>query len=97
MATCPAGSYCGTGEKLPNYCPPGSYGSASATATDTCASCPIDYYCPEYGMQDPSGFGNTYKCPDGYLCLGSAIHPSNRDDVTIKFCPVGFFCTQALG
>lgn len=90
MQDCDPGSYCGVGEILPNLCPPGTYGTDPASATNNCASCPVDYYCPEFGMTDPSAHGNTYKCPDGYLCLGGAIHPSNRDDVTIKFCPEGY-------
>jgi len=31
-------------------------------------------------------------CPDGYVCLGGAIHESLNDDVTVRLCSVGFFC-----
>lgn len=103
MEDCPAGSYCGNGEIWYNACPPGTYGNDPADTTNLCTSCSVGYYCPKFGMTDPavaqwddnSGSPdlNKYKCPDGYLCLGGAIDPSNRDDVTIKFCPVGYKCT----
>lgn len=53
-----------------------------------CLSCPAEYYCPEYGLTSAS----LEVCPDGYVCLGGAIDPSNLDGSTIKLCPAGYYC-----
>jgi len=35
-----------------------------------------------------------YNCYNGYICRGSAIHPSNMDGITIILCPAGSYCHQ---
>jgi len=64
-------------------------------AAKNCASCPKDYYCPEWGITARTTKSYTnYPCPAGYLCEGGAVHPSKRDNISIKLCPVGYFCDK---
>jgi hypothetical protein len=96
MVDCVVGEICATNTAVPTLCPPGTYTDPTATGPGTaessyCSACPINKYCPDWGLTS----ANLQNCPDGYVCLGSAIHPSNLDDVTIKLCPVGYYCSQA--
>ena len=96
MAGCAIGEICATNTAVPTLCPPGTYTDPTATGPGTaessyCSACPADRYCPDWGLTS----SDLQNCPDGYVCLGSAIHPSNLDDVTIKLCPVGYYCSQA--
>lgn len=60
-----------------------------------CKSCPINKLCPHYGVTtaDVTGSDARYKCPDGYVCLGAAIHESKNDNVTVRLCSIGYFCS----
>lgn len=90
---CTVGEICSTNTIVPSVCPPGTYTNPDLnTATDSadCLSCPIDKYCPDYGITAST----LENCPDGYVCMGGAIHPSNLDDVTIKLCDAGSYCVQ---
>lgn len=91
-------------------CPPGKYTSDDTSTyarpletEDACLNCPDDYYCPDWGITGTGCVGahckpyTDYPCPAGYLCYNGAIHPSDRDDVTVAFCPVGNFCNKAIG
>ena len=90
QANCANGEICPGGVAVPELCPPGTYGTAAASATYNCQNCDIDKYCPLWGMTAATQL----TCPDGYLCLGGAIHPSNRDDVTVRLCPKGSYCAM---
>ena len=96
---CVDGEICPAGTAVPQLCKPGTYMSETGPLDSyRCSSCPIDYYCPEWGITKvygPKPYTN-YPCPPGYLCLGSAVHPSNRDNVSIQFCPVGYFCDKSI-
>lgn len=92
---CVAGEVCATNTIVPTLCEPGTYSDplvtvAVDTSTDLCVACPVGSYCPDWGLTS----SNLEDCPDGYVCLGGAIHPSNLDDVTIKLCPAGSYCKQ---
>lgn len=96
VTDCSVGEICATNTAVPTLCPPGSYTDPLATTSgnsqsDYCLPCPANKYCPDWGLTS----ADLENCPDGYVCLGSAIHPSNLDDVTIKLCPVGYYCSQA--
>lgn len=85
---------------MPQVCVPGTYMDAAGPLTSySCASCPVDYYCPDWGITrvaGPNPYTN-YPCPAGYLCEGGAVHPSKRDNISIKLCPVGYFCDKSKG
>jgi hypothetical protein len=90
---CGAGEICATNTIVPEVCEPGKYANpavvvAVTTSTDLCISCPVEKYCPDWGLTS----ADLEDCPDGYVCMGGAIHPSNLDDVTIKLCPAGSYC-----
>jgi len=38
----------------------------------------------------------TYICPDGYVCMGGAIHESLNNDVNVRLCAVGWFCNLSV-
>ena len=93
---------------MPTLCPPGTYtldddGSADAARPlvneNACKSCVANYFCPDYGITDVLGDDpyTGHACPAGYICYSGAIHPSDRDDITIKFCPAGSFCNILIG
>lgn len=37
-----------------------------------------------------------YVCPEGYLCLGGAIHYSQLDNVTVTLCAAGAYCKKSV-
>lgn len=83
---CVDGEICPPGTAVPELCKPGTYMSeAGPLDSSRCSSCPVDYYCPEWGITRIGGPKpyTDFKCPPGYLCLGSAVHPSNRDGIAI--------------
>ena len=96
---------------MPLLCPPGKYTAdenhESSSIYDrpledpavVCLDCPTDYYCPEWGITGVLGSKTytTFTCPAGYICESGAIHPSSRDDIKVKFCPVGSFCDKSIG
>jgi hypothetical protein len=59
-----------------------------------CLPCPLNRLCPKYGVSeaDVTNGDPLYMCPDGYVCLGGAIHESLNDDVTVRLCSVGYYC-----
>lgn len=90
---CSAGEICAANTIVPDLCPPGTYVKPSVTTfkltkAEACDPCPVGKYCPDWGLTS----AQLQLCPDGYVCMGSAIHPSNLDDVTIKLCPAGSYC-----
>jgi hypothetical protein len=90
---CGVGEICAANTIVPDKCPPGTYTNPAETSgmsSANCLSCPTDYYCPDWGLLE----ADLQSCPDGYVCMGGAIDPSNRDDVTIKLCPAGSYCLQ---
>lgn len=103
-APCVDNEICGTNTIVPEKCPPGEYtnpAQSGAMSVANCLSCPANRYCPEYGLDDgdmnPTSGTSAYLCPDGYVCMGGAIHPSNLDEVTIKLCPEGWYCPSGQG
>ena len=77
-ASCGLSEICTTNTIVPSYCEPGTYTDPAYTsgmASAQCVSCPAEYFCPKYGMV-ASDFTSTtsYDCPDGYVCIGGAIH-----------------------
>ena len=84
-------------------CPPGTYSpeTTDPSASYNCLPCPLNYFCPKWGMNAndvnwASGSPSAdYRCPAGYECLSGAIHQSNVDDVTMRLCPVGYRCDFA--
>ena len=32
----------------------------------------------------------------GNICYEGAIHPSDRDNIKVAFCPIGYFCDKNL-
>jgi hypothetical protein len=93
---CAYGEICAINTAVPELCPPGTYSdpsvaTPSSEASDYCLPCPANKYCPDWGLT----LAELENCPDGYVCMGSAIHPSNLDDITIKLCPAGYYCSQA--
>ena len=91
---CVAGQICATNTIVPKICGPGTYSDAIAPSNvSNCIACPAKKYCPDWGLT-----ASTLKsCPDGYVCLGGAIDPSNLDGVTIKLCPAGSRCKLSAG
>ena len=92
---CVAGEICSTNTIVPTICEPGTYANPDVTTyvtstTDLCLACPVAKYCPDWGLTE----ADLEDCPDGYVCMGRTIHPSNLDDVTIKLCPQGSYCKQ---
>ena len=65
-----------------------------ANSEMSCLPCPINRLCPKYGVSeaDVTNGDKNYVCPDGYVCLGGAIHESLNDDVTVRLCSVGYYC-----
>ena len=59
-----------------------------------CLACPINRLCPKYGVSEAEVTGSdvNFMCPDGYVCLGGAIHESLLDNTTVRLCAVGYFC-----
>ena len=99
-ATCSDGEICPAGTAIPLLCPPGSYMAATGPlAAQSCLSCPTDYYCPDWGTTRAGGPKpyTSYPCPAGYLCEGGAVHPSKRDNISVKLCPSGYFCDKSKG
>lgn len=95
---CVDNEICGTNTIVPAKCAPGTYtnpAQSGAMSAANCLPCPANRYCPLYGM-DATVVEN-YPCPDGYVCMGGAIHPSNLDLVTIKLCPAGWYCPSGQG
>ena len=95
---CADNEICPTGTSVPTYCEPGTYTDLTGRTAGTalventhCLDCPADYFCPDYGITDATGVNPynaaKYECLPGYLCNGKAVHPSNRDDQTVAFCP----------
>jgi hypothetical protein len=62
-----------------------------------CDFCEQNYYCPDYGLDQSTMTAVANQCPNGYVCLGGAVHPSNLDEVTIKLCDAGKFCPNTPG
>ena len=87
---------CVAGTYIPEFCEQGTYFSGSDNTAEDCTACPANYYCPNWGMSY-SDMTTNYPCPAGYVCILGAIHPSNRDDVTIRFCREGYECDFANG
>jgi hypothetical protein len=84
---------CESGTYIPVLCPPGTISPGGYPTSYNCQSCPADKVCPEYDMTAATAI----DCPAGYVCLGGAIHQSNRDEVTIRFCSPGKYCDISLG
>lgn len=96
QVACVESDTCPLGTILPQTCPPGTYNNIQTVASPSliCTSCPTNKFCPSWGLTYHDMQLAIYNCPDGYICRGSAIHPSNMDGITILLCPAGSYCNQ---
>lgn len=97
-AKCTPQEICPLGTAVPEYCPPGKYTKVVGTVM-TCEICPANRLCPHYGVMDvdvTTSTDTTYICPDGYVCMGGAIHESLNNDVNVRLCAVGWFCNLSV-
>lgn len=90
---CHWGYYNDNGESC-EVCPAGSW------CYNYVKPCPAGYYCP-VGIYDPtwSGYGDTYKCPDGYTSDEGAkglntCYKSCMRECTPQTCPTNATCTH---
>ena len=100
---CGDNEICPSGTAVPELCPPGTYTLNSSVWPRTqatsavCGDCLQDYYCSEWGILEDDLSNGNYDCPLGYICNQKAIHPSDRDNIKVEFCPEGSFCDISIG
>ncbi|RUS80925.1 hypothetical protein EGW08_011306, partial [Elysia chlorotica] len=85
---CPQGTYCTQGSSMYEFCPKGTYGSASLlTALSDCTFCPPGEFCDQPGLSAPNG-----SCLAGYYCSNASEEASPVAKSYGDECPGGYFC-----
>ena len=89
---CPAGSYCPDGADQPEFCPEGTYSSATKLKSSAeCTLCDAGKYCHERGMTAVGG-----DCYAGFYCSGGSPRPDPIDKIYGDKCPAGAYCETGV-
>lgn len=94
---CPTGHYCPAGSYKPTKCPKGTVNDDTGdAAVADCEACAAGFYCPYLGATTTTidYSSNTFKCDEGYICLGGSIKPYGDDGTIAMACSTGKYCPK---